>query len=1240
MAIKNAYRVFFILLVAGGLLGAKMYVSGPPPGYSGAPSEANCTSCHGGTVNTGTAQIAITIGDNLTQYVPGETYPVVVTISEGTLMRFGFEMTATNGDGAGAGVFAKIDNSTIVTAGSGQFAGRSYITHSNQGSGASSTGKRIWNFNWKAPATNVGTVKFYLATIGANNNGQNSGDRIYTRNVTLTPFVQQTNTLAITSVEPTTVCQGGTVTVGYTATGDFSANNQFTLQLSDLNGSFANPTALPTSVSDWGLVMGQIPQDFAAGSGYRLRIVSTSPVVESAPWNQPIAIQSAPQANITGLPETVCNNAGSITVMGSPVGGTFSGPGIIGNQFNPVQAGIGTHTITYSGATNCGAYQTTKTVTVTSAPEAKIINLTEDFCVNAESYQVVAEPAGGTFSGPGISTIGKFNPSLAGVGTHTIVYSGTTNCGAYQTTKTVTVTAAPDAQIGLLPQTLCQNSEPLVLQGAPAGGVFTINGQMVTEFNPALYEVGAVQINYSGAFEGCNYQTSKSITVTSPQASGISNQTTIVCKNGAPIILEGWPDGGTFSGQGVQATKFNPSVAGVGEHPVTYSGVLNGCAYTTTLIFTVKPNPEAHIVNLPESICKSALPLTLIAEPPGGTFNGIGFDNGVLMPMPPGLYTVTYSGATEFGCNYQTTQSVTVTESMQAQILNLPENVCVNSEPIILKGTPPGGTFTINGQTLEVFKPTAYGPGVYTVVYSGNAQGCAYSTSQTVTVSESVEAHILNLPDLICVNSLPFILQAEPSGGTFSGPGVENGILTNMATPGTIIISYSGTLNGCVYSTSQNTTIINPPVAQFITPQPNTKVCFGSPFQLDAWPPDGTFDGPFVDGNTFIAQEPGTYTVFYSGNAGGCDYATSTTITVAGWTDVQLVNTTNASCETCADGKAKIGLTGGIPLYSFNITPFAGTPIGDGSTYSYEHLNAGAYLVSITDACGMTDTVSFTIGVQPSSCGTPAELSVTNIQVGAVLCQWNAVPGAVTYTLRYRKTGAPNWLSLSVQTNYRTLTGLSGDASYEWTVRANCINVGAGAYAPSVVFIPNGGTPPCTRPSGLAVNQIGFSSAVVSWNPTSGVTLYQLQYRRTVGGAWITVTTAEPSYQLNDLLGSTLYTVRLSAICGNYNTTWTPSVTFQTTSGKLWADESAVETSGLFGVSLYPNPNRGFFNVSFETADERPVSLELFDLTGRAVWAREFQTESGFNEIPVNLELASGLYLLRMAGYTERIVIE
>ncbi|MCF8374386.1 MAG: right-handed parallel beta-helix repeat-containing protein [Bacteroidales bacterium] len=62
-----------------------------------------------------------------------------------------------------------------------------------------------------------------------------------------------------------------------------------------------------------------------------------------------------PTASISGLASQYCNSGEDPTISGFPVGGSFLGPGISNNQFSIANAGIGTHSIsyTYTEANGC-----------------------------------------------------------------------------------------------------------------------------------------------------------------------------------------------------------------------------------------------------------------------------------------------------------------------------------------------------------------------------------------------------------------------------------------------------------------------------------------------------------------------------------------------------------------------------------------------------------------------------------------------------------------------------------------------------------------------------------------------------------------------------------------------------------------------------------------------------------------------------------------------------------------------
>ncbi|RAR47170.1 putative secreted protein (Por secretion system target) [Flavobacterium lacus] len=90
--------------------------------------------------------------------------------------------------------------------------------------------------------------------------------------------------VAITYANPGEVCAGSSLEVSYQATGSFLSTNQFQVQLSDRNGSFANPIVLRrvtgTSVNETATVV--LPAGLPSGTQYRIRLATTAPQEFSA----------------------------------------------------------------------------------------------------------------------------------------------------------------------------------------------------------------------------------------------------------------------------------------------------------------------------------------------------------------------------------------------------------------------------------------------------------------------------------------------------------------------------------------------------------------------------------------------------------------------------------------------------------------------------------------------------------------------------------------------------------------------------------------------------------------------------------------------------------------------------------------------------------------------------------------------------------------------------------------------
>ena len=146
---------------------------------SGAPTDGNCTNCHGGNTQSGISKNTLTITSGatpVTSYTPGATYNVALTMNPNPSKK-GFEAVAMYGNNVIAGT-------TSVVSGGG-----TAITNNRQHHTSSSNTSTnfAWIWNWTAPSSNVGNVTFYVCTMVANNNGIETGDVVYLSQHVITP---------------------------------------------------------------------------------------------------------------------------------------------------------------------------------------------------------------------------------------------------------------------------------------------------------------------------------------------------------------------------------------------------------------------------------------------------------------------------------------------------------------------------------------------------------------------------------------------------------------------------------------------------------------------------------------------------------------------------------------------------------------------------------------------------------------------------------------------------------------------------------------------------------------------------------------------------------------------------------------------------------------------------------------------------------------------------------------------
>jgi hypothetical protein len=235
-----------------------------------------------------------------------------------------------------------------------------------------------------------------------------------------------------------------------------------------------------------------------------------------------IRVNALPVVTFGGTLTAQCVTSTVYTLTGGlPAGGVYSGIGVSGTNFDASIAGPGIRTITYTysePATGC-VNVATNTITVNALPSVSFTGTLAQQCISSTSYSLSGgSPAGGAYSGPGVSG-SNFNASLAGVGTHNIVYTYTNPATGCTNTaiNTIRVNALPVVTFGgiLVPQ--CVSSSSYALSGgSPVGGTYSGPGVSGTNFNAGAAGIGTHTIAYTYTDgNGCTNSATNSITVNS-----------------------------------------------------------------------------------------------------------------------------------------------------------------------------------------------------------------------------------------------------------------------------------------------------------------------------------------------------------------------------------------------------------------------------------------------------------------------------------------------------------------------------------------------------------------------------------------------------------------------------------------------------------------------------------------------------------------------------------------------------
>lgn len=594
-------------------------------------------------------------------------------------------------------------------------------------------------------------------------------------------------------------------------------------------------------------------------------------------------------------------------------------PALNGGFFNASINGAGTFQFRYKlvGSATCPADSSTVTVNVTLGPNAGT-NGVMSICSNSAPQSLFnllgnSPGAGGSWSGPGGSMNGIYDPAVNVSGTYTYTLQGSPPCQADQATVLVTETTAPNAgQSNAI--TICSNAAPFSmrdsLNGTPAANGTWVGpgGSSVgNTFVPGVSAQGAYTYTVPGTAPCGNVSTTLTITISSaPFAGNDASYTT--CSSAAPFVMVSllggnaqlggtWtaPGGGAFSG------IYDPSIHDPGVYTYTVPGLAPCGGDQSTLEIFENEASDAGISNA-ITVCSNGGSVNLFDSLGGtpdanGTWTapGGGAFSGTFVPSqnPPGTYTYTVPGQTPCVADISTID-VQLNTAPNAGI-GSSTVICSNQPSFLLTdlitGEQPGGAWAApgGGNFNGLFMPGSSTPGTYTYTLTG-AQPCAAAVS-TVTVNVNAAPNAGQDGTLtVCSTSgsvnLLTILTGEQGGGTWTRPGgtAHSGILLPGSNPSGI---YTYTVTGLAPCTADVST-----VTVTINPAPNaginndTTICDnGDPFVLfdllNGTPTSGgTWTDPSSDVNPGIYipgpnAEPGVYTYTVNGLA-PCVAATAT----------------------------------------------------------------------------------------------------------------------------------------------------------------------------------------------------------------------------------------------------------------------------------------------------------------------------------------------------------------------------
>ncbi len=331
--------------------------------------------------------------------------------------------------------------------------------------------------------------------------------------------------------------------------------------------------------------------NYTVGNGSCEQTQTQTITVEDTPdasWSTPFGLAECDAA--VDLTSYISGDFGGLWTGGSYV----SGSGV----FDPANAGVGVHNVTYSvGDGSCEQTQSLS-ITVDQAPNASWATPSTDIqnCDDPiDLTPLITGDTGGSWSGGSyISVSGVLDPAGLTSGNYEVTYTlGTGVCTSAES-HVITVIAAPDPSWSGTSIAQCIGTVDLNLGVAVTmGGTWSGSGVTATGlFDPTALAIGNYDITYTVGTGSCLSSETQSIEVSSsPNASWITFSL-MSCDQAINLntLVSGTP-GGTWSGSSAitGTNTFDPTSLSSGVYALTYTIGTGSCTDVLTQDVNVNP---------------------------------------------------------------------------------------------------------------------------------------------------------------------------------------------------------------------------------------------------------------------------------------------------------------------------------------------------------------------------------------------------------------------------------------------------------------------------------------------------------------------------------------------------------------------------------------------------------------------------------------------------------------------------